>query len=42
MKYHIDADDKRIASFENESDRDHCMDALSQIYDDVSFVGVND
>lgn len=38
MEYHIVIDRRhRIASFVNESDRDFCLDALAEYYDDCEF-----
>lgn len=42
MKYHIKLEDgTTVASFEEESDRDMCIDVFEQEYSDYIFIAVN-
>lgn len=42
MSYHIKVESgETIASFVNECDRDTCIDALRELYDDCTFDAVN-
>ncbi len=38
MEYKIYCEEKLIAEFENECDRDYCLDCLSMKYKDCEFI----
>jgi hypothetical protein len=42
MKYHIHCKGRRIASFLRAGDRDVCLTALYEAFDDCEFVAVDD
>lgn len=42
MKYHIETKGSRIASFEHKEDRDICIDALREYWEDCDFTDFNE
>jgi len=42
MKYHIETDGQRIASFAHEGDRDLCLDMFEEAYPDCTFDAIEE